>query len=244
MLAQYCSTWLSWYENLNYDIVTNGERYVLERLRAAAPEVLFDVGANIGDWTVAASELHPSATVHAFEIVSETRAQLLERVRARRNVIVNSFGLLDTSGAVEVRAFEAQSELATVYDYPHLTNGFSVSCDVHIGDSYVRERGLKKIDLLKIDVEGAELRVLRGFEATIAAGRIDAIQFEYGLINLVAGVTLGALYEYLSARGYVVGKLYPNYVDFRPYHLKDEDFRGPNYLAVRSERTDLLQLLS
>jgi hypothetical protein len=41
-----------------------------------------------------------------------------------------------------------------------------------------------------------------------------------------------------------VGKVYPTYVDFRSYRLTDEDFRGPNYLAVRRERNDLIGLYS
>ena len=34
-------------------------------------------------------------------------------------------------------------------------------------------------------------------------------------------------YEFFETRGYVVGKIYPNYVDFRAYDLNDEDFLGP-----------------
>jgi hypothetical protein len=50
-------------------------------------------------------------------------------------------------------------------------------------------------------------------------------------------------YELLEAKGYTVGKLYPDHVDFRAYKLKDEDFLGPNYVAVRSARTDLVEAL-
>ena len=47
-----------------------------------------------------------------------------------------------------------------------------------------------------------------------------------------------------SLRVSVVGKIFPSYVDFREYELKDEDFQGPNYLAVRAARADLIALLS
>ena len=38
-----------------------------------------------------------------------------------------------------------------------------------------------------------------------------------------------------AEHGYVVGKLFPDHVDFRAYDLKDEDFLGPNYLACAAD---------
>ncbi|MFM9971903.1 MAG: hypothetical protein ACKVQK_26275 [Burkholderiales bacterium] len=42
---------------------------------------------------------------------------------------------------------------------------------------------------------------------------------------------------------YLLGKLYPDHVDFRAYQLEDEDFLGPNYVAVRQGRGDLIEAL-
>ena len=41
-------------------------------------------------------------------------------------------------------------------------------------------------------------------------------------------------YLLFAGYGYVVGKIYPDYVEFRDYDLGDEDFIGPNYLACRA----------
>jgi len=40
-----------------------------------------------------------------------------------------------------------------------------------------------------------------------------------------------------------LGKIYPNYVDFREYRFQDEDFLGPNYLAVHSSLESLIESL-
>jgi FkbM family methyltransferase len=243
-MAQYCTTYLKWYENLDYHITNNGELHVLQALSSASLKVIFDVGANVGEWTVAARAIHPAASIHCFEIVEETRAKLRQQTEHDPAITVCDYGLLDACGEIEVKTFAGQSDLATIYgDYPHLKNDEVVTCKVSTGDQYVREHDIERIDFLKMDVEGAEGCVLRGFERTIAAGRIAAIQFEYGQPNLVSGIMLRELYRLLMSHGYKIGKIYPNYVDFRPYHLHYEDYRAANYLAVRSERADLIELL-
>jgi hypothetical protein len=53
-----------------------------------------------------------------------------------------------------------------------------------------RRDGDPGIDLLKLDTEGAEHLVLRGFDGALARGRIAAVQFEYGRVNAVTGFLL------------------------------------------------------
>ena len=51
------------------------------------------------------------------------------------------------------------------------------------GDDFLSENHINKIDLLKIDTEGSEMEVLKGFEKSIDNKIIRAVQFEYGYIN-------------------------------------------------------------
>jgi hypothetical protein len=85
--------------------------------------------------------------------------------------------------------------------------------------------------------------VLQGFAGMIDAGRIDVIQFEYGTGSIVTKFMLKDYYALLASNGYALGKIYPNYVEFRDYHFRHEDFTGPNILAVRSSRKDLIEML-
>ena len=62
---------------------------------------VLDVGANIGDWSLAALKYMPDATVHAFEIAAATAAKLI--VNARKvgdRLIVNACGLGDATGEI------------------------------------------------------------------------------------------------------------------------------------------------
>jgi hypothetical protein len=47
-------------------------------------------------------------------------------------------------------------------------------------------------------------------------------------------------YKLLAPLGYTLGKLTPDGVDFKTYGLLDEDFKGPNYLAVLTTRPDII----
>src|SRR5690242_12680956 len=66
--------------NRNFVAAMNGELRVLQILGQSGARVLFDVGANVGEWTVAARALIPTAQIHAFEIVPDIADKL------RRNV--------------------------------------------------------------------------------------------------------------------------------------------------------------
>jgi hypothetical protein len=108
----------------------------------------------------------------------------------------------------------------------------------------MRENNVDRIDFLKIDVEGAECKVLSGFSEAFAQRAIDIVQFEYGQINIVANYLLRDFYQFFEQYGFAIGKIYPNYVDFKSYSLADEDFRGPNYVACRRELSEYMALLA
>jgi FkbM family methyltransferase len=241
-LAFFCRHYLAVYENCDYNIESNGERLLLQRLAAFRPSVVFDVGANDGAWLLAARTELPGAHFHGFEIIPASFAVLARNLAGHANVSLNAFGLSDMSGDVEMRVFAVSSKVASQFSYPH--GAFQRAlCPVRRGDEYMRDRAISRIDFLKIDVEGAEHLVLRGFERALDAGAIDVIQFEYGKSSIVTHFLLSDFHALLESKGYVVGKIYPEGVDFRPYELDDENFLGPNYLAVRRARPDLIGAL-
>ena len=72
----------------------------------------------------------------------------------------------------------------------------------------------------------------------------EAIQFKYGHVNIISRCLLKDIVELLTAHEYVVGKIFPTSVDFRPYRSTDVDVTGPSYRAVRQSRQDLVALLA
>jgi FkbM family methyltransferase len=227
----------------DHDAATNGE---LRVLRCLAPEarVLVDVGAHHGAWALTAAEVCPRAVVHCLEIASPTRAVLRERVGAHPRIRVPDHGLLDAPGGARVKYYGADDRLSSLVDYPHELQADWLEERVETGDRYLAQEEITRVDLLKVDAEGADLRVLRGFRAALADGRISAVQFEYGFAGVLSGALLERFHALLEPCGYVVGRVLPRRVEFRPYRLSDERFFGPNFLAVRRERGDLVSGLA
>ncbi|MGE3623149.1 MAG: FkbM family methyltransferase [Bdellovibrionales bacterium] len=242
-MTMFCDHFLKAVRNCNYNSEENGERMVLRRLAAFRPKIVFDVGANEGEWSRLALAEMPGIALHAFEIIPETFRILQQKMAGEEGIRLGNFGLSDRNGEVEMHVYASSSTISSHVPYPHDGDCRTVACPVRTGDGYMRENGIERIDFLKLDVEGAESDVLQGFSAALSEGCVDVVQFEYGKINIMTRFLLCDFYRFFEERDYAVGKIYPDFVDFRPYDLDDEDFLGPNYIACRRLRADIREAL-
>jgi FkbM family methyltransferase len=240
-LARWAQQIVAAYDNYNYDMTTNGEQWVLERIGLAGLHCIFDVGANTGEWARMANRLHPAASIHCFEVIDDTFARLLESVGHLSNVYPVNIGLSDGSGTRQFKVYDDDSTKASMCDYPHPGLRYHwMKRPVTTGDSYLRCHSIRHIDFLKLDVEGGEQAALQGFSQALEFRCIDAVQFEYGRVNVLNGIWLRDLWALFEERGYMVGRIYPRGVDWSGYDFaRDEDFRGANFLALRQELVDL-----
>jgi FkbM family methyltransferase len=233
-----------WCKNSNYDPRHNGERRTVELLAEFCPKVVFDVGANIGEWTEMALKAFPEAVIYAFEIAPATYATLQRRIDGSARVRCMSSGLWRNSVVVELRYYPSNLAFSTTSEYPHALTYQTLKARVVGSDELCRQHDVGHIDFLKIDVEGAEPEVLEGFCDMFSRGAIDVVQFEYDRVNILTKFLLLDFYRWFEKRGYMVGKVYPTHVDFRPYVLEDEDFLGPTYLACRTALREQIDRLS
>jgi FkbM family methyltransferase len=232
------------YENRNHRLESNGERTLLKKLGRTSPQVILDGGANVGKYTREVLQHCREAKVYSFEPVKDTFLQLEEALRGEERVRLIPRGLFSEAGKKEINLYPSHTH-ASVYrltGVPYESTG-TLTIEMVRGDDFVREEGLERIDLLKLDLEGAEYDALEGFEDTLRAGRIRLVQFEYGYINILSKHLLLDYYRFFEEKGYIVGKIFPRTVKFRPYRFKYEDFIGPNFVAVRREDRELIDLL-
>jgi FkbM family methyltransferase len=233
------------YDNCNDDPRTNGEYWLLEQLGSFDPRTIIDVGANGGEWSVRCARLFPSAMIHSFEIVPQTAGRLQSRIIGIPNLAVSPFGLSDVNGEASVYVRRERDWSSSDASDAGIRGGSSirVSSRTVTGDAYIEERGIDQIDILKIDVEGAEDRVLKGFGRALADGRITVIQFEYGHWNIFSHFLLLDFYRLLEPLGFTLGKLYADGVAFKRWNAAAENFHGPKYVAVLSDRRDIVDMI-
>jgi FkbM family methyltransferase len=203
--------------------------------------VVIDGGANVGGFTLtAASVLGPAGAVHAVEAAPAT-AELLRRtvaVNPRYTIHVHELALADVEGELEFTAFEAGSGISSL-----------ASSD---GGTVVRVRAttldaltasLPRVDLVKLDLEGAELRALQGARRLLSEHR-PALIIELEPDHLERqGGSLGALESLLRGAGYDAFDIvaHGGHVRFVPFASPWRRPAGePNIVAVPSERSERL----
>ena len=173
--------------NGNYEI---GEtEFCLARLRSDM--IVFDVGANIGLYTLLfARQVGPGGRVHAFEPEPRNYRRLLVNLALNGcdNVTPNAAAVFSRSQPVTLHvypdAYHAWHSLERSAMPDPTGDGRQVlpEHDLEIAatslDDYCQQHGVQRIDYLKIDVEGAELDVLRGAAGLLARQAVGLIQFE------------------------------------------------------------------
>jgi FkbM family methyltransferase len=233
------------YENRNHDIYSNGELTILKKISSLNPSVIIDGGANIGNYSLFINQFNPQSTIFAFEPVESTFQKLDENVRNCKNIIPVKKGFYQKNCMQEINLFNSD-EHSSLYNIERLNYESTQKQMIELirGDDFRNENQIGSIDFLKLDIEGAEYDALIGFESSIRTGKIKAIQFEYGYINISTKKLLIDYYNFFEANNYIVGKIFPKTVEFRKYEFKYEDFLGPNFIAVNRSETKFIDLLS
>jgi FkbM family methyltransferase len=170
--------------------------------------IVIDAGANIGQYTLlAAKAVLPNGQVHAFEPVPANWARLTAHVAENglaEGVRSNRLALWDTPKALTFY-LSREDEIGNVTNYSAGTSGNAaafVEADAVRLDDYVAEQGLPRVDLIKMDIEGAEWPALQGAQVTLGRHRPTLLME----INRKRSATLGyqpdLIWDFLRELGY------------------------------------------
>lgn len=216
------------------DPMRNGEDKVL-RMLAKDISLFIDAGANRGDVTSRLLELNPSIRAVCFEPTPELVTNLQNRFP---HTTIEASALGDTVGTVSLSVYGNTSPLNSLYARTArpLREERTLSVPITSLDAYAKSAGITSVDFIKIDVEGAELAVLRGARELLVARAIRYIQFEYGDTWIDARVFLKDLFEYMdSVGGYTLYRITPGgLLPVPTYTATLEQFMYQNYLLVRT----------
>jgi FkbM family methyltransferase len=181
--------------------------------------VVFDVGANCGDMTVLFSNLvGKGGKVHAFEPSETTYQKLLKVIHAmnKDNVILNNLAVTDHKGSALFYMYdEKYSTWNTLAQRPLESYGIDIhpretrEVKTTTIDDYCSENNISHIDLLKIDVEGAEYQVMLGAEQMFSRHAVGCCVFEYGATTFDMGNNPGQIECFLAESGYGIHNIIP-----------------------------------
>jgi len=228
----------------------NGEALVqstvVQAIVPGEPCVVFDVGANIGDWTEqllreTPADRLPQLQVFAFEPQRGTYRILSEKISrngwgevvvpvqlALSNVSGTARMFVVSEGAGRNSLTSRTEDCSTIEEVPVIT-----------GEAFFEQAGINRIHLLKCDAEGHDLNVLLGCRSLFERQLIDVAQFEYNQRWIAGRAFLKDAFDIAGEFGYALGKVTPKAVEFyASWDYELETFREGNYLLVRAGLTN------
>jgi FkbM family methyltransferase len=147
------------------------------------PRTVIDVGANAGQFTIAALNLFDGIAVHAFEPVKECVRKLRDRTSKFKNVYIypHALGAKQELAAFHVNRYSLASSLlkpSTKHRSEFPIAGAEQTTVIELGtlDQYFSNAVLAPPVLLKLDVQGAEKRVIEGGQHTLT--QVDYVLME------------------------------------------------------------------
>jgi len=184
--------------------------FVLEKLIKEG-DTIIDIGANQGEYALwAARKTGKTGQVHAFEPLTSIYSQLKENIRLNRAlpIIPHQTGLSDKPGKLKLYSHDNYNEgVNTLFPDPARQSKVLEEIELSTLDHEVERIGLKKIDLIKIDVEGAELMVLNGGRATLKK-HLPILFLEFNeKAFLIAGYSSTDILSLLEELGYSFYKI-------------------------------------
>jgi FkbM family methyltransferase len=194
---------------------------------------IFDVGANIGQSTAAYRQQFPNSRVFSFEPVAKSFESLVAAVGNDKDVKCFNLALGDKEASATIQA-QGTNTMNRIVEGPISPKIPVEQIQVSTGDRFCEAAQIDRIDFLKIDTEGFDLRVCRGFVLMLVGQRIGLLQVEAGMHpgNSVH-VPFESFKNFLQPLGYSIFKLYDQVLESRAPRL-----RRANVVFISDELVD------
>lgn len=232
-------------KNLGYGewiIHTDGELDLMQQFIHSG-DIVFDVGANIGEWSAHVLQLNRSVHLYAFEPLPNVFSNLQQRLLHYPNAQGFNLALSESTGRRNFCYYDETYEFSALSSFyvrevlkaDHLPPKI-IEVEQDTLSHFCLDHHIEKIDFLKIDAEGAEWIILKGAHSLIEQHKIKAIQFEYGGCYIDAKTTLEDIFHFLSQHDFLIFRIMPQgLIRIMKWQPSLENFNLSNYVAIRKE---------
>jgi FkbM family methyltransferase len=212
--------------------------YISKKYKQSNSVTIFDVGANVGNYTILLREIFlDKADIYSFEPSKITFDTLRNNIGVMKNIKLYKLGFGSDNTEVHLHSDSSQSGLSSIYkrrlDHFNINMHKTEQIEIKTIDTFCLEHKISHIHFLKLDVEGHEFKVLEGAINMLRGNAIDYIQFEFGGCNIDSRTYFQDFY-YLLKDKYRIYRIVKNGLnEIHKYKEIYESFITTNYLAER-----------
>ena len=176
--------------------------------------MVFDIGANIGQSALELSKSFQEATIHSFEPFHENFKKLEQNTRGVSSIHPHRLALTDRNGSMEVLVDNVEnSEWNSITSERQKTLAQSSSSlqekvELMTGDSFCNSNLIDRIDILKVDTEGHDFEVVKGFDKLFEKEGIRSVLVEVGFLQDLTHGNFQLINEYLTSQGMKLAGFY------------------------------------
>lgn len=226
------------------EFATSGELYLLHELKdkylkaTDIPWVVFDVGANVGDYAKAIIGIFADANyrLYCFEPSSKTFEVLSSNVTKSEKVLLINLGISNKQSKQTLYTDNDGSGMASLtkrnLEYRNIHMDKSEEVNLTTIDIFCKQNKINQIDFLKLDIEGFELDALNGGIELINKNAIKYIQFEFGGCNIDTRTYFKDFFFFLKEKYTIYRVLQDGLTEIPEYHEVHEQFNTTNYFAI------------
>jgi FkbM family methyltransferase len=208
----------------------------MHKVLGGTPALAIDIGGNVGDYTAELLKVSPGMDVRIFEPSPVNVELLAARFATTGSVKVVPMGVSDASGAATLYSNKPGSGLGSLTKrrLDHFDIHFDHSDTIRIirfEDYWTDALERRRVDIVKLDIEGHELAALVGFGAAIDS--VGVLQFEFGGCNIDSRTYFQDFWYFFEHAGFDLHRITPfglQRVD--RYRECDEIFSVTNFIAA------------
>lgn len=228
--------------NCESDRISGEKHFIASHVPDMTQGVIIDVGANVGNYSKNLRKSNQNIQIFSFEPHPVTYKKLLENMEGLK-VRAFNLGVGSTQGKLKLYDYADNdgSSHASMYrdviEKTHHSQAIAHEVEIISLDAFVISEKIDRVGLLKIDTEGHELEVLKGFQQFIMANKVDMIHFEFNEMNITSRVYFKDFWELLP--NYEFYRMLPNgLVPIRRYNpVLCEIFAYQNIVAKLNNAT-------
>lgn len=226
--------------SLNFDNMPNEEvELLLLKYFLNKESVFFDIGANLGVYSYQASKIVDEANIYAFEPIPDSFKKLSKAFEKSNLYNLAFSSKKENSKAnfkipiIKGKEYKTRGTLNTQFKEDDETSFELIQVKLDTLDHFVRVSSIRKIDFIKIDVEGHEEEVIKGGMEVISKFT-PVLQIE--IEQRHNQFNISRIIDSLKSVGYLCYYFDPSVLSFKELKVepallqRKEDFKTPNYI--------------